>query len=134
MESRQFHLGDVLTVVTGRLLAPRGMAAVYDILCYMTQDDLYTHQLPRAREECAPDLLRQHPHLAEVTLGEVSPDNVTQVLEGLSAEYGETLPVTPLPPHVHEYIDPASELAEKVHPGRVIHVNFRHRQPGDDVD
>lgn len=122
MESRQFHLGDVLSITTGVLMSPRHMEGIYDILNFMTQDTLFTHQLPRARKECAPHLLRQHPHLAGITIEGVTKENFKQVLEKMCAEYGETLLVTQLPDHAHEYIDPVSELAEKVHPDRIINV------------
>ena len=59
--SKQFHLGDVLSVTSDFLLSPRKIDGVYDILNYMTGDDLYTHQLPRASKECKPWLLRKHP-------------------------------------------------------------------------
>ena len=122
MESRQFHLGDVLSITTGKLISPRHMEGIYEILNFMTRDTLFSNQLPRARKECAPHLLRQHPQLAGVTIEGVTKENFKQALEDLCAEYGETLLVTQLPDHAHEYIDPVSELAEKVHPERIIEV------------
>ncbi len=38
------------------------------------------------------------------------------------AEHGEWLDVAPMPEHAHESIDPISELAEKVHPDRIVTV------------
>jgi hypothetical protein len=67
-EGRTFSLATVLTVTTGRLVAEDGIAAVYEILNYMTRDNLFTHQLPRASGECKPWLLRWHPKLAEVRM------------------------------------------------------------------
>jgi len=131
MNSRTFHLGDVLTVTTGLLLAPRGMEAVYDILNFMTGDDLYTHQLPRARNECASNLLEQHPHLATVEVEGVTPENFAAKLEELTAEYGEAVLVAPLPAHAHEFIDPMSELAEKIHPDNIIRIEFPPKRPRD---
>jgi len=60
---KNFHLGDVLSVTTGRLLSPKGIGGVYEILNFMTNDNLYTHQLPRAAEECKPFLFSQFPQL-----------------------------------------------------------------------
>ena len=40
------------------------MESVYDVLNFMTGDTLFTHQLPRARGECKPYLLKQFPQLA----------------------------------------------------------------------
>lgn len=119
-EPREFHIGDILSVTTGRLLSPRLMTGVYDILDFMTQDRLFTHQLPRACDECAPHLLRLHPALADVDVSEINGINWRERLDALIATFGETLPVTTLPDHAHEYIDPVSEIVETVHPSRVV--------------
>lgn len=111
-ETRHFHIGDILSVTTGRLVSPRLMGGIYDILNYMTGDDLYTHQLPRAMRECKPALLAQHPHLAWAKLGEITPENHAARLAELAATYGETLPVTPLAGGAHERRDPVEELAD----------------------
>ena len=62
----KFHIGDVLSITTGKMVSPTGMDGIYKILNFMTGEDLYTHQLPRAMRVCAPHLLQQHPQLAEV--------------------------------------------------------------------
>lgn len=54
--SRRFHIGDILSVTTGRLVSPRGMDGIYDILGYMTDDSPFTTQLGRFAEECKPHL------------------------------------------------------------------------------
>lgn len=61
----QFHISDVLTVITGHLLSRDGTDGVYRILNHMTGDNLYTHQIPRALEVCGPALIAQYPHLAD---------------------------------------------------------------------
>lgn len=71
MASRTFPLDEVITIATGRLVAKRHIDAVYDVLNFMTGDNLFTHQLPRAREECNPYLLTQHPSLRELDLSEL---------------------------------------------------------------
>lgn len=63
MKTKKFHLGDILSITTGILFSPRGVEGVYDILGFMTGNDLYTHQLPRASDECLPHLKYQHPEL-----------------------------------------------------------------------
>jgi hypothetical protein len=114
--TRPFHLGDVLTVTTERLVSPRHMEGVYDILNYMTGDNLFTHQLPRANGECRPALLAQHPQLAEVQVPDFGDDRdlaeqaVAAWLSEQVARYGETLPVEPLAEIDHTRIDPIHEL------------------------
>lgn len=57
--SRRFHIGDILSITTGRLTSPRGMDGIYDILGYMTDDSPFTTQLGRFAEECKPYLEKQ---------------------------------------------------------------------------
>lgn len=123
-EARDFDLGDILTVTTGCLLSPRHMDGVYDILNFMTGDNLFTHQLPRASRECAPVLLLQHPQLAAVDAESITPENCLAKLAQWKAKFGETLSVEPCGPDVHERIDPLSELAEKVSPDRIVTVKL----------
>lgn len=124
MTSKQFHLGDVLSITDGRLMSPRHMEGVYDILNFMTGDNLFTHQLPRAMTECHPYLLKQHPQLSGIDIGPITSENFGAVLEGLCAEYGEFLMVDPMPKDAHEFIDPMSELAEKVRPDKIMTVKI----------
>lgn len=115
-----FHLGDILSITTGVLVSKRLIGGVYDILNFMTADNLFTHQLPRAADECRPALLEQLPQLATVTGEDITPENFQAWLEDRCAEFGEELLVKPLPEHAHEFIDPMSELAEKVHPDKIV--------------
>jgi hypothetical protein len=48
VSGRTFDLGDVLSITTGRLVSQRGMDGIYDVLNFMTGDDLMTHQLPKS--------------------------------------------------------------------------------------
>lgn len=113
MNTREFHLGDVLSVTTGRLLAPRGMDAMYDLLNFMTGDDLFTHQLPRACDECRPGLLEQHPDLTpvEVPAEFRGPAHVEEWLAEQVARLGVTRTVSPLAAGDHTRIDPLTELS-----------------------
>lgn len=111
-ETRDFHIGDVLSITTGMLVSPSRMRGIYQILNWMTGDNLFTHQLPRASAECAGPLLEQHPDLAGVQV----PDEFeceAHVMEWLAKQverYGETRPVAPIDPERHLRIDPVSEI------------------------
>lgn len=121
-EQKMFHLGDILSITTGRLVSKNHIVGVYDILNFMTSDNLFTHQLGRASDECKPALLSQHPQLAAVTGDEVTAENFKAWLDAQCAEFGEELMVEKLPEHAHEFIEPMSELAEKVHPDKIVTV------------
>lgn len=112
MSMKSFHLGDILSVTTGFLLSPSKMDGLYQILDYMTGDQLFTHQLPRASRECAPALLAQHPALADIQAPEsfAGPEDAEAFLMVQVARFGEYLDVQPLCPEEHTQIDPIAEL------------------------
>lgn len=124
MTTRQFHLGDILSITTGRLVSPRHMDGVYDILNWMTGDNLMTHQLPRASRECEGPLLAQHPDLAAVEVPGSFGDDVQAGVDRWLAEqvalFGETREVAPLAAADHTYIDPITELRAKMRPDAEI--------------
>ena len=118
MTTKPFHLGDILSVTTERLVSPRHIGGVYDILNWMTGDNLLTHQLPRACDECKGPLLAQHPDLAAIvppeTFGDGTKDSAEEAVNRWLAEqvaiYGETREVAPLAAEDHTAIDPLAEL------------------------
>jgi hypothetical protein len=112
VSTRAFDLGDVLSITTGRLVSPRGMDGIYDLLNFMTGDDLMTHQLPRATDECAPKLLEQHPDLAEVPVPEMfgGEAHVRSWVAEQVERFGATREVEPLDPADHTPIHPLTEL------------------------
>lgn len=133
MQTKQFHISDVLSITTGRLVSTRHMDGVYDILNFMTGDNLFTHQLPRASDECKPYLLEQFPQLdtpeMQFALGELSEMLKTQsgkkepdklILGWLSkltsGKYGvkceEMLEVKPIPKEAHTIKNPIEEAVE----------------------
>ncbi|MEV7267079.1 hypothetical protein AB0N38_26305 [Micromonospora aurantiaca] len=106
------HLGDILTITTDRFVAPDGIGAIYNLLNHMTGDNLFTHQLPRAADECKPELLRQHPDLAGIEPPEFrDEEHFWSWLDEQTGRYGTHREVQPLPPGDHTRINPLDELA-----------------------
>lgn len=112
-ETRQFHIGDIISAITGHLVSPRGIEGIYDILNWMTGDNLYTHALPRAQRECEPELRRQHPDLAAINVPDSIHDEASlrAWLTEITPVYGETRAVAPVSGVDHTVIDPLAELA-----------------------
>lgn len=120
-----FHIGQLLSVTTGKLVSPVGDHAidgVYEILNFLTKDDLFTHQLPRASEACKPWILLQKPELAGVDATDVNGENWRQWLDKQVAEFGELHELTPLNGDDWTRIDPLQEAAAMVGEDKVIPV------------
>jgi hypothetical protein len=110
---REFALGDVLSVTTGRLVS--SMSGVWDVLNFMTGDDLCTHALPRAAQECRPALFARHPWLSAVEVPAVfEADDVASWLAEQEAVYGATVVVPTLAACEVDYqpVDPITELLD----------------------
>lgn len=96
--SRAFHIGDLLTITTGRLLCPVGN--LYAVLGYMTGDQgVMTHQLALAMDAVRPDVLAQHPWAGEVQPpGEFRDEaHVLAFVAEMAAKYGGWHELTPAP-------------------------------------
>lgn len=131
--AKPFNIGDILSITTGRLVSPRGITGVYEILNHMTGDDLFTHVLPRASRICAPALLSNHPFLAEWgstliaqldALGETAIGNdraIADLILPFQKIAGSTdLMVMPLAEGEWLTVDPIKELSAMVGEDRVI--------------
>jgi hypothetical protein len=112
--TKAFHIGDVLSITTGKLVAKQGISGVYDILDFMTGESLMTHQLPRAADHAKVYLWRQFPQLIEVTAPAKFEDeeHVWSWLAHQEELFGSTFEVAPLPEDVYDVQDPIAELIE----------------------
>lgn len=137
MPNREFPLGTVLTVVTGRMLSPDGMDGVYDILQYMTRNPVATHQIPRALSECRPYVIMQYPALGPLLVPSILMLDVALATGGDSAikaaivarwvaqvasinALPAQLEIEAIPADDCEARDPVEELAEMIGADRVI--------------
>lgn len=107
---RTFHLGALLSVTTEHLVCE--IADVHALLDFMTGDNLFTHQLPRACDESKPALLRQFPFLAEVEFpeGVRGEGLVREWLKEQAAAHGAWFEVEPLNASDHTHINALTEL------------------------
>ena len=118
--SRDFPIADVIGTITGKLLGK--IDGIYQLSEFMAGEPIWTHQLPRVCREISPVVLRQHPQLAPVIEESeaVTPDNWEAMLAAWVQRFGAMITLSPMSADDHERIDPVSELAEKVHPDRII--------------
>lgn len=116
MTDNKHHLSAVLGIVHDRLMGDIG--DLYRILNFMTGDNLFTHQLPRAAGECKPYLLDQFKWLSEISLEHVDHCNWSDELDGIMEKYADRLDangcltICPIPRDDHDIIDPLEELRQ----------------------
>lgn len=107
---KTFSFGAILSVTTGILSADMG--EVHELLDYMTGDQLFTHQLPRAANECEDELRAQFPAIAAIVVEEADgPDAYMAWVELMAHVYGAHFEVAPLRSEQHTVIDPLVEMA-----------------------
>jgi hypothetical protein len=122
--SKKFPLGAVLSIVGDRLMCEIGM--VYKILNFMTDDNLFTHQLPRVAKECRPYLLKAHPFLWEYLdmQDDINKDNWNIKLAECEMNWGKELEVEPIPKDDHTKKDALKEAVEMMGKDKVIKINI----------
>ena len=123
---RQFTAVQILNV-TSFILCSR-MGDIYELLSYMFAKDLCRHQLPIARDRCAPKLLQLYPQFAE--LGEkakaVPKDNffvgIQLVLDEFTAQYGNVFDVPTLT-EAESSVFLDALIEEKFRQGKVLQID-----------
>ena len=96
MQRRTFHLGDILSLSTGRLVSLRHLDGVYDLLNFLKGEELST-QSPMVMDGVRPHLLRQFPWLAIITTEGVTQQNWQEWLQTQIDHYGAQHPVERMP-------------------------------------
>jgi hypothetical protein len=134
MASRSFHIGDLITVVTGRLVSPNHIGGVYDVCDYVTGEAHMTHQLPRAVKVVGPWLVEQHPWLADVEVpafdipADADRDESMRIVLAwvaqVAAERGEYHEVRPMPLGSYVGREPIAELREMAPHAQIITVEL----------
>lgn len=110
--TRLFSTGAILSITTD-IMCVREMNAIYDILNYLTQDNLFTHQLPRAARVARPWLVKQHPW-ALIPENDISGKNCLKLVQKFSKEHGSNHAVATMPDGVWAHQNPVEELARMI--------------------
>lgn len=126
---REFELGDVLTVTTEIMMCRRGMDGVYEILDYLTEDELCTHQIPRAMRACRDEVLAQCPSLADIVPPEFKDHEDMFVWLGeMELRLGNSFELNPITSWEHQ--EPTEEACDLMGPERVfVHEAEEDKEP-----
>jgi len=108
----KYEIGTVLSISHSTLLTEMGN--IYKILNYMLDDNLYTHQLPRASRFSQKFILAQHPQLDGWGLfdDQITTENWKEYLEKAKAMFGEKLEIEKIPSGVWTIKSPTEEAEE----------------------
>jgi len=118
---KTFHIGVILSALSGKLVAPDGIADIYTFTRHMTGEDVFTHQIPRVLDECRSSLCEQFPDLAAVKVPEFDDaEHVWRWLAEQVGRYGADREVAPLALADHTDIDPLVELQAMMRPDAEI--------------
>lgn len=123
--TKQFHIGDILSVTTGRLVSPDHMSGLQALLEWMAGEPIWTHQLGRVAVEATPTLRAAFPDLAAIEPTDEQMASKTTVeawLADIVAKHGTHRDVPRIPQGQHVAVDPISELVDMVGADRVIPV------------
>lgn len=130
MTTKEFLTVDVMSAASGFLLTDEGMGPIYRVLSFVTGEDVYTHQLPRVGKELQAALLSDRPDLEDVfdlIRTKTTRETWRDVAAEIEQKLGLSMTLRRLSHDEHERIDPLSELAEKVHPDRIIPIEVTRK-------
>jgi hypothetical protein len=123
----KFSIGTIISITTGVLVTD--MHNLYTILDYMTGEKLYTHQLSRAADECAPCLIEQLPFLKDISSEGIDATNWESWLKALTAYHGEEFEIQPLPKDKQTpHRNPLTELESMVGKDKIIVVEIPSKE------
>jgi hypothetical protein len=120
--SKKFHITQLLSVYTGILFQTPGteypIEGVYEILDYMTGEELQTVALPRASKKAKPYLERQFPWLASLNYkSEYTNEELDIIIKAQKTftnnqinQHGEWFDVISMFEGDHEVLDPYEDI------------------------
>lgn len=106
----KFTTGEIITAGLGRLCCP--MKDLYKVMNFLTGENLFTHQLPRAFHACTKWVQEQHPWLAQLDLSKCNKDTVHEWLSDAESKHGKQHELNPLPKDQWHFIDPIQEAID----------------------
>lgn len=89
MKTKEFHLGDVLSVITNRNLSPRELYGLSDILEFMTGYSLFDSRLVPVYGVCRLCLIQQFPELTTPEM-DIAISELDEMVEKKNERYKST--------------------------------------------
>ena len=106
----KFSTGQIISAGTGRLCCPS--EELYQVLNFLTGDNLFTYQLPRAFHACKNHVINQHPWLLELDVNSCNKDTWRKWLSDAETRFGSEHELEALPDGKWMSVDPVREAIE----------------------
>jgi len=118
MKTKKFPLADVLSMTTGKLLAPIGN--LYKVVGYISGADgnVWTHELPGLSKKYKPYILEKYPELKNVNADNVNRDNWKEFLNEQIEKYGKELVIPRIGKGRKEIENPIISLGKMMNGGK----------------
>ena len=113
MAKQYFSIGQVLTVVGDKMLVG-DVGDLYKILDFLTNSQLWTHQLPDAAKKARPWILSQCPQFVGYDDSTVNRDNWRTWLADCRKKYGESIELEQMPPDDQLQTDPMRDIPDGI--------------------
>jgi len=92
----QFHITDLLSVVSGRVVSVNHVSGLYNVLNYMTQSNVAARDRQRAAAACRQIILTTLPDLEAVAVDEITSENWGVWVAGQEQQFGALHPLPKL--------------------------------------
>lgn len=94
MDTKIFTVPDVVSALRGVLVNERGMDAVYEILSFLHDRSLYTHELPQAMKPALDWVATDFPWLTELDTSSVNRETWREWIDAIVSAHPEPLELT----------------------------------------
>ena len=88
MKEEYFDFGTILSITTGRLLAPNGFSDVNDLINFLMDDDVTETGCVFVSDKIKAEVLRQHPFLKDISTYGLNKDNWQTWINDVGKIYG----------------------------------------------
>jgi len=95
MKTKEFHLSDILSVLTDKKLSENGMDGVYGLLSFMTETEINEFVVEKAMKSCRLAIVEEHPQLSIIDIG-INNKNLKKWVNRQITKFGERLPISVL--------------------------------------
>ena len=114
MEKRTFDFATMISIISGRMFT--SMEKLYDALNFLTQETIYTHQIPKILPPSAKHILKTYPELEDIGKDVIinSEEEAERFIKSLSQIFGNEFTLEPMSDEEYSHTDPFEDLKDLI--------------------